>query len=127
MRKVEAQIVIDAHVQQVWEVLASHHCAIVGIRIDEYITEWNEGRDFTFFVAGEGIISEGSTTWSVKPQGDNTLVHTELRYGLRFGPHGTLMNALILHQRLEQDLEKALAGLKHYFNNGESIGIPVAA
>ncbi len=136
MRKVEAQIAIGAPVQQVWGVLAdfggicrwapsttnsystsennsgpeaSRHRDMPGRGIDEYITEWNEGRDFTYFSAGVGLISNPSTTWSVKPQGNKTLVHTELRYGLRMGPYGALMNALIIRQKFEQALEKALA------------------
>ncbi len=159
MRKVEAQIVIDAPVQQVWEVLAdfggvyrwapsvtnsystsennsgpgaSRHRDTAGRGIDEYITEWNEGRDFTYFAASSvGLISEAATTWSVERQGDKTLVRSELRYSLRFGPHGALMNALILRRRLEQALDKPLAGLKHHVKTGELIGIdfcaPIAA
>ena len=158
MRKVEAQIVIDAPVQQVWAVLAdfggvyrwspsvtnsystsennsgpeaSRHRDIAGIGVDENITEWNEGWDFTYFATGAGLVSEVSTTWSVKPQGDKTLVHTEVRYGLRYGLYGALMNALIMRRKIEQGLQKGLAGLKHHVETGELIGvdfrIPVAA
>ncbi len=150
MKKAEAQIVIDAPVQQVWEVLAdfggiyrwaplvtnsystsannsgpeaSRHRDMAGQGIDEYITEWNQGRDFTYFAAGVGLIIGPSTTWSVEPQGDKTLVHTELRYGLGLGPLGVLMNALIYRRKFEQALEKALAGLKHHVKTGELIGV----
>ena len=159
LNKVEGQIVIDAPVQTVWNVLAdfgsvywwapsvtnsystsdnssgseaSSHCDIAGFGgIDEYITEWNEGRDFTYLATGVGPISGGYSTWSVKPQGDKTLVYTELRYGLRFGPLGALMNSLILRRKLEQSLENALEGLNHHVKTGDLIGadfrIPVAA
>ena len=159
MNKVEGQIVIDAPAQRVWELLAdfgsvyrwapsvtksystsehnsgpeaSRHCDIAGFGgIEEYITEWNEGRDFTYLATGVGPISGGYSTWSVEPQGDKTLVYTEFRYGLRFGPLGTLMNALILRRKLDQGLEKALEGLKHHVKTGEPIGvefrIPAAA
>ncbi len=159
MVKVEAQIVIDAPVQQVWEVLAdfgavyrwapsvsnsystsesssgpeaSRHCDVVGFGgIEETITEWNEGRGFAYSVTGAGPISEGYSTWSIKPQGDKTLVYTDFRYGLRFGPIGSLMNALIIRRKAEQSLKKTLEGLKHHVNTGEQIGrdfqIPIAA
>ena len=159
MNQVANQIVIDAPVQQVWEVLAdfggvyrwapsvtnsystsenssgpeaSRHCDIAGFGgIEEYITEWNEGHDFTYLATGVGPISEGHSTWSVKAQGEKTLVYTEFSYGLRFGPIGALMNALILRRKVEQGLEKALEGLKHHVKTGEPIGAdfrtPVAA
>jgi len=49
-------------------------------------------------------------------------VHTEMRYRVRFGPRGVLL-ALILRRKLEQGLEKGLAGLKHHVETGELIGI----
>ena len=159
MKKVEAQIVIDAPVQKVWEVLAdfggvyrwapsvtnsyttsennsgpeaSRHCDIAGFgSIEENITEWNEGRDFTYVATGVGPISEGYSTWSVKPQGDKTLVYADLRYGLRFGPLGALMNVLLLRRKIEQGLVNGLEGLKRHVKTGEQIGVdfrvPVAA
>ena len=149
MNKVEAQIVIDAPVQKVWEVLAdfggvhrwapsvtnsystsknnggpegSRHCDIAGFgSVEEYITEWNKGRDFTYDFTGVGPISEGNSTWSVKPQGDKTLVYVDLRYGLRFGPLGALMNVLFLRRKIEQGLVKSLQGLRHYVKSGEPV------
>ena len=80
MNKVKGQIVIDAPVEKVWEVLAdfggvyrwassitksystsknnngpeaSRHCNIAGFGgIEESIIEWNEGRDFTYVATG---------------------------------------------------------------------------
>ena len=149
MNKVVKQIVIDAPVEQVWEVLASfgdvyrwapsvtksyitseseagleasRHCDIAGFGgIEEAITEWNEGRDFTYSASGVGPISGGYSKWSVDPQEGKTLVRTDFRYALRFGPVGSLMNALIIHRKLEQSLEQALEGLKHHVKTGELI------
>lgn len=151
MNKVEAQIVINAPVQRVWEVLAdfggvsrwapsvtksystsknnggpeaSRHCDIAGFgSVEEDITEWNEGRDFTYVATGVGPISEGYSTWAVKPQGDKTLVYTDLRYGVRFGPIGALMNVLIMRRKIEKSMVNALEGLKHHVKTGESIGV----
>ena len=149
MNKVDSQIIIDAPAQQVWEVLAdfgsvyrwapsvtdsyatsdnnsgleaARHCDITGFGgIEESITEWNEGRDFTYIASGVGPISGAYSTWSVKPMGDKSLVYTNLRYGLRFGPLGALMNFLILRRKLEQSLGNALEGLKHHVKTGEMI------
>ena len=149
MNKVDAQILIDAPVQSVWEVLAdfgavyqwapsvtqsystseissgpeaSRHCDISGFGgIEEDITEWNDGSDFTYRASGVGPISGAYSTWSVKAQGGQTMVSTDFRYGLRFGPLGSLMNAVILRRKLKQGLGNALEGLKHHVKTGEQI------
>ena len=150
MNKAESQIVIDAPVQKVWEVLAdfgevyrwapsvtksystsensngqdaSRHCDVAGFGgIEETITEWNDGRDFVYSFTGAGPISGGYSTWSVKAQGDKTVVYTDLRYGLRFGPIGSLMNALIIRRKTQRSLAKTLEGLKEHVKTGELIG-----
>ena len=38
------------------------------------------------------------------------------------GPYGALMNALIIRQKFEQALEKALAALNHHIQTGELVG-----
>ena len=150
MNQVKSQIVIDAPVKQVWEILAdfgevyrwapsvtksystsddnsgpeaSRHCDIAGFGgIEEEITEWNEGRSFTYRASGVGPISHWYSTWSVKAQGDKTLVSTDFRYGLRFGPVGTLMNAMIIRRKLQQSLATALEGLMQHAKTGELTG-----
>ena len=90
---------------------ASRHCDIAGFGgIEESTTEWNEGRDFTYRATGVDPISRGYSTWSVEPQGDQTMVYTEFRYGVRIGPLGALMNAVILRRQLRQGLENAFVG-----------------
>ena len=78
-----------------------------------------------------GPISEGYSTWSVKRQGDKTLVYADLRYKVRFGPLGALMNVLILRRKIEQGLVDGLKGLKQHVETRELIGAdsraPVAA
>ena len=107
---------------------ASRHCDVAGFGgIEESIIEWNEGREFTYVFTGVGPISEWYSTWSVKPQGDKTLVYTELRYRVRFGPLGALMNALIMRRKLGQSLVNSLAGLKHHVKTGDPIGVDFRA
>ncbi len=102
MYKVESHIIIDAPAEEVWRVLAdfgevhqwapsvtnsystsernggldaSRHCEIQGFgSVEENITEWNEGSDFTYFATGVGPISEGHSTWSVEAVGNKTRV-----------------------------------------------------
>lgn len=101
---------------------ASRHCDISGFgSVEEHITEWNEGRDFTYYATGVGPISDGDSTWSVKPDGEKTIVYADLRYGVRFGPLGGLMNGIILRRKIEQGLGKALDGLKDYVMASEPV------
>ena len=150
MNMAESQIIIDAPVEKVWEVLAdfgevyrwaptvtkaystsensngrdaSRHCDVAGFgSIEETVTEWNDGREFTYSFTGAGPISGGYSTWSVKPQGDKTVVYTNIRYGVRFGPIGSLMNAMIIRRKLRQSLAVTLEGLKRHVKTGELIG-----
>ena len=159
MTKVSGQILIDAPVQKVWEVLAdfggvqnwapgvtksystspnnsgsgaARHCDVPGFGgIEEYITEWNDGSGFTFQVEPVGLIDKSVSKWSVTPQGDKTLVYTELDLKMRFGPIGALMEKLFVRRRIENGTRNALAGLKQHVKTGELIGTefkaPIAA
>ena len=159
MTKVSGQIVIDAPAEKVWEVLAdfggvqkwapgvtnsystssknsgddaARHCDIPGFGgIEEYITEWNEGVSFTYRVEPFGFIDESSSTWKITPQGDKTLVYTELNVNMRFGILGSVMEKLFVKRKIENGTRNALAGLKQHVMTGELIGTdfraPVAA
>ncbi|MCH8060954.1 MAG: SRPBCC family protein [Chloroflexi bacterium] len=159
MTKVSGQIVIDAPAEKVWEVLAdfggvykwapgvaeSHstsssnsgvdaarHCDVPGFGgIEEFITEWNEGVGFSYKVEPFGMIDESSSTWKITPQGDKTLVYTELNVNMRFGLFGSIMERLVVRRKIENGTRNALAGLKQHVMTGELIGsdfrAPVAA
>ena len=150
MTKLSGQILIDAPAERVWEVLAdfggvykwaasvtssystseansgedaSRHCDIPGFGgIEEYVTEWNEGRSFTYTVKPVGLIDESTSTWKITPQGDKTLVYTELDIRMRFGLFGRLMEKLYLKRRAQKATTNALAGLKQHVKTGEMIG-----
>ena len=159
MTKVSGQIVIDAPAERVWEVLAdfggvekwapgvarsystsdsnsgddaARHCDIPGFGgVEEYITEWNEGVGFTYRVEPFGLIDESTSTWKITPQGDMTLVYTELNVNMRYGVLGSLMERLFVKRKIENGTRNALAGLKRHVLTGELISAdfraPVAA
>lgn len=150
MAKVSGQIVIDAPAERVWEVLAdfggvqkwapgvtksystsksnggadaARHCDIPGFGgIEEFVTEWNEGVGFTYRVEPFGMIDESSSTWRITPQGDKTLVYTELILNMRFGVLGSLMERLFVKRKVEKGTRKGLEGLKQHVMTGELIG-----
>lgn len=150
MAKVSGQIVIDAPAERVWEVLAdfggvqkwapgvtksystsksnggadaARHCDIPGFGgIEEFVTEWNEGVGFTYRVEPFGMIDESSSTWRITPQGDKTLVYTELILNMRFGVLGSLMERLFVKRKVEKGTRNGLEGLKQHVMTGELIG-----
>ena len=150
MAKVSGQIVIDAPAERVWEVLAdfggvqkwapgvtksystsssnggadaARHCDIPGFGgIEEFVTEWSEGVGFTYRVEPFGMIDESSSTWRITPQGDKTLVYTELILNMRFGVLGSLMERLFVKRKVEKGTRNGLEGLKQHVMTGELIG-----
>ena len=150
MYKVESKIVIDSPVENVWSVLAdfgqvskwapsvthsystsvensgpdaARHCDVKGFGgVEENITEWNEGRNFSYSVTGVGPISEANSTWSVTPMGDKTQVYVDFRYVVRFGFVGAMMNSMMMRRKIRQGLDKTLEGLKQHIKTGELIG-----
>ena len=159
MTKVSGQIVIDAPAERVWEVLAdfggvqkwapgvseSHstsssnsgadaarHCEIPGFGgVEEFVTDWVEGVSFTYRIKPFGLIDESTSTWKITPQGDKTLVYTEINVNMRFGVLGSLMEKLFVRRKIENGTRNGLAGLKQHVMTGELIGAdfraPVAA
>ncbi|MCH7624755.1 MAG: SRPBCC family protein [Chloroflexi bacterium] len=159
MTKVSAEIVIDAPAERVWEVLAdfgsvykwapgvteSHstsssnsgadaarHCEVPGFGgIEEFVTEWSEGVGFSYRVDPVGLISGATSTWKITPQGDKTLVYTELNLKMRFGVFGLLMEKLVVKRKIEKGTRNGLEGLKQHVMTGELIGTdfraPIAA
>ncbi len=150
MPKVSAEILIDAPVGKVWEALAdfgaiyrwapavtnsyttsendrgpdaARHCDIAGFGgIEEYVTEWKEGKFFKYKATPVGAIGGSHSTWGVTPKGNKSRVYTDLEFEVRFGPIGALINELIMRRLLKMAMRNTAAGLKHYVETGELVG-----
>ena len=139
MTKVAGEVLIDATAEKVWEILAdfggiykwapgivssystsennggagaSRHCDIAGFGgIEEYVTEWTDGKSIKYKATSVGPIAESFAHWFVTPQGDKALVHAEFEYDMRFGLLGALMNKLLIRRKMKQGMHQALGGL----------------
>ena len=102
---------------------AARHCDIKGFGgIDETITEWEEGRGFTYEVTPIGPIGRSHSTWTIEPIDQNrSRVRVRFTWVTRFGPIGALMNALMVRRKLSQGAADALAALKKRVETGVEI------
>ena len=101
------------------------------MKFEEFVTKWSDGVGFSYKVEPFGLIDESSSTWKITPQGDKTLVYTELNVNMRFGLLGSLMEKLFVRRKIENGTRNGLAGLKQHVMTGELIGAdfraPIAA
>ncbi len=102
---------------------AERHCDIKGFGgIDETVTEWEEGRGFTYEVTPIGPLGRSDSTWRIEPVDQNrSRVRVRFGWEMRFGPIGTLMNTLMVRRKLSQGATDALAALKKRVEPGVEI------
>ena len=154
MGKVEAQIIIDAPVQKVWEVLADiggvakwaptikhavttskansgvgceRECDVAGFgKVTERFVKWEDGSHYTYEVTGAGPMKLVRTTWSVRGAGNQSVATVSIRFRMKFGPLGVLM-APMAKVMMRKQVKLSLAGLKHYGETEEPIGVDFRA
>ncbi|MEM7031078.1 MAG: SRPBCC family protein [Chloroflexota bacterium] len=103
------------------------HLAPAG-NIQERILEWNEGKDYTLEIyQGKGAppFKTAQATLSVEPAPNGGTIATgTLRYKMKYGPIGALMDAVMFGPFLQKGFSGLLAGLKHYAETGEEVAGP---
>ena len=147
---VTGELEINAPASQVWDVLAdfsavdtwvpivlsSHidpgvvrgvgvrrYCTVKGFgRIDEIVTDWQEGRSLSYRVSSLGPFLFTQNTWIVDETGQQSCkVTLELGYVVRLGVLGRLFNALVLGRQLKKRAPKAIEGLRIRVETGQLI------
>ncbi len=152
MSTVTRQLEINAPVDEVWEAIADfggvykwapnvtssystteanegvgagRHCEVLGFGgIDEEIVDWKEGHSYKYQVENIGPIGKLVNEWSVTPDGDNSLVTTNVSYHMRFGIMGALMDKLIVRRSIRKAMAQGQAGLKGYVETREPVAMP---
>ena len=159
MGRFSAQIRIDAPKEKVWAVLAdlgsihkwnpgvSHsystsehqqgegatrHCDIQNPKgyLEERALDWREGEGFKIDIYDSNFpIKRNLIQFSVRADGDGTIVEVSPDYKFKFGLLGSVLDRLILGRQLRKGMAGLLAGLKYHVETGELVAdkVPISS
>ena len=150
MTKIVRQVVVNASIEKVWEVLADFGAvsswaptilesrstteANGGVGAErtcehekmgtlvERIVAWEDGRSLSYDVTS-GLpfpMKSLNNTWSVTATADKVIVSVAMEYRMRMGPLGALP-ALMARLPMRKEMQISLAGLKQYVESGEAV------
>jgi len=143
MRLLQERVDIGAPLEQVWEVLAdfggvcdwapymraSHLIGETttgvgmrrgmrhawGFRFEETVTQWHDGKGFSFDVLKAPFpMMNVKETWVVGHEQGETVVETQVRYDMRLGAVGTILDWVLVRFVVRREMRAGLGGLKRY-------------
>ena len=90
------------------------HCSIDGFGdIQEYVTNWKEGRGFIYSVTPLGPLDASNSRWWLTAVNEKTTtLEVTLSYDVRFGIFGKILHTLVMRSKLEKSLPETLAATK---------------
>jgi hypothetical protein len=93
-------------------------CELKQATIEETIVAWEEGRSFTYQGVGAPMLKRATNTWSISPEGEQTLVTSTAEAELKGGIFGVLLQPLlrVVFARMGA---RSLASLKYYVEHGQ--------
>jgi len=108
------------------------HCDIVGFgSIQEYVTDWHEGKGFVYTVTALGpLAASNSSWWLTRIDDQTTKLEVVFSYDIRFGLFGKILHKLVMRKKLEQSLPETLAATKKHVESNyrlNQIQAPLAA
>ena len=141
MRLLEERIEIDAPAALVWELLADfggvarwaksmrasnllgQQATGVGARramrhawgfqFQEQITQWHEGKGYSFDVLKAPYpMDEVKETWVLGGDDRRSVVETQVRYGMKLGPVGRLLDSALVSHIVRREMREGLKGLR---------------
>ncbi len=145
-----ADVVVQAPAKKVWDVLADfpaadtwapqvtrsyalgskdrgvgagRHCDIKGFgSVDEVITEWVDGRSFSYRVTPLGPLGVAHSRWTVlEIDESSSQVVVEFGYDVRFGLIGKLLHKVMMRRKLEEAFPEVVEALKTRVETGELV------
>ena len=107
---------------------AARHCDLTAFdaTAEERITRWSEGKGYTLEIVGgtrlPPFAGPATAELQVRPAGaERSVVTGDLRYRLRYGPVGRLMDRAMVRKRFGPAFGSILAGLKLHAETGAEI------
>jgi ligand-binding SRPBCC domain-containing protein len=143
MRVLEERVEIEAPAASVWQVLAdfggvadwapymrSSHLVgeqpsgvgtrramrhAWGFRFEEAVTQWHEGKGFSFDVLRAPFpMLNVKEAWVMARENGYTVVSTQVRYGMRLGLIGRALDGLLVCFLVRREMRAGLRGLKQH-------------
>jgi len=93
----------------------ARHCDLINDGyIVERITEWNEGRGFTYVIddASDPISTDSYVIWSIHGNDKQSKVTFEVNYQLKYGILGDLMNITVARNKFSNQIAEFMNELK---------------
>ncbi|MHA2253916.1 MAG: SRPBCC family protein [Candidatus Kariarchaeaceae archaeon] len=89
------------------------------------IVSWDKYHRMTSnLTEGLGIMKNFQTEWLLKSSGNSTWVSFTVRYKLRFGFFGSILNKIIIGGIFRKEIGKTISNLKHFAETGEKVVKP---
>ena len=87
----------------------------LGFRFEECVTEWQEGRGFSFDVLkAPWPMKDVKESWTSLGDNGFTTVNTQVIYGMRVSLLGRLLDWLLVRFIVRREMRSGLRGLKEY-------------
>ena len=109
---------------------ATRHCDLANPKgyLEERAFDWRDGEGFKIDIYESNLpIKRNVVEFTLRPDGDGTIVSVAPDYELKFGPIGALIDKLVAGRQLRRGMEELLAGLKYHVETGELVGDSVPA
>ena len=148
MTVLQNEIVIDAPIGDVWALLsaldeldrydpgvkrsqivsnireglgATRRCELPKGWFEEKVTDWKPGQSLAFELTSCSLpVSRLTHGYTFVSDGERTIVRQRMDYGLKMGPVGAVMDALVVRRKWDGGIKAFLAGLKSSVESGRS-------
>jgi ligand-binding SRPBCC domain-containing protein len=87
----------------------------LGFRFEECVTEWRDGEGFAFDVLrAPWPMDQVRESWRIEARGAGAVVSTRVRYGMKIGVAGSLLDWSLVRFIVQREMRSGLRGLKEY-------------
>ena len=114
---------VDSHVEgdQATGVGAARHCDLGGRNyLKESVVEWKPGHALTMRIVETSLpFDSADIRFRLEPADGSTRITCEPEYRLRFGPIGSLLDALYVRRTYRKGMQELLASLKRHVETAD--------